>query len=205
MIFRTCGTRVFRIPAALFLLAWLSGCVTVGGSGQSLPAHYYLLTAKASIEDSRTDLSLGVGPVRIAPFLDRSGIVIHNAGGEMTLSDTHRWAESLEQGIQRVTLQNVEALSGAKVRNFPWSRATAPDLALRLDIFDLNRRPDGMVVLEVNWVLEDLRSGSLIHSHRDGFMVRPVAELDDYPGLVNAYSDLLAQLALRVVEYLPPQ
>ncbi len=192
-------------PLASVILAalLLGGCITVGGPAQPTSAQFYLLTAKASIEDTRTERSLGVGPVRIAPFLNRTGIVIHDNGGELILSETHRWAESLEHGIQRVLLQNMEALTGAKVRNFPWSRATAPDLALRLDVLDLNRRSDGVAVLEVNWVLEDLRAGKLIETRRDGFMVRPDGTLDDYPALVVAYSTLLTQLAERVAEYVP--
>lgn len=197
--------KIFRMLAVLVCMAGLISCISVGGSGYALPERYYLLTAKASIVEPRTELSLGVGPIRVAPFLDRSNIVIHNAGGEMTLPDNHRWAETLEHGIQRVMLQNTDALSGAKVRSFPWSRATAPDLALRLDVLDLNRRPDGIAVLEVNWVLEDLRSGTLIQARRDGFMANSVVEENDYFSLVNAYSELFTQLAQRVTEYLPLQ
>jgi len=181
----------------------LSACVTVGQPSQAQPQSYYLLTATASIEDPVTERSLGIGPIRVAPFLARPTIVLHNVAGEISLIDQHRWAEPLEQGIQRVMLQNLEAGTGAKVRSFPWTRATAPDLALRLDILDLNRRPDGIAVLEVNWVLEDLRDGHLIHSRRDGFMLTPSTELSEYPALVGAYSELLAQLARKVAEYLP--
>lgn len=200
MYLRACKRVGLLLGAAV-----LSSCVTVGGSGMSGSEQYYLLTAKASIEQPRTQLSLGVGPVRIAPFLDRTGLVSHNTQGEVEFSVTHRWAEPLVDGVQRVLMQNLEALSGASVHSFPWSRVTAPDLALRLDVLDLNRRPDGMAILEVNWILEDRRNDSLIAARRDGFMVPVGGNADEYATLINAYSELLVQLAQRVVQDVPAE
>lgn len=197
--------RACKWAALLLGAAVLSSCVTVGGSGVVGSEQYYLLTAKASIEQPQTQLSLGVGPVRVAPFLDRTGVVSHNTRGEMEFSVTQRWAEPLVDGVQRVMMQNLEALSGARVHSFPWGRVTAPDLALRLDILDLNRRPDGMAILEVNWVLEDRRDDTLIAARRDGFMVPVDGSADEYAALINAYSELLAQLAQRVVQDLPTE
>ncbi len=196
-------SKAYRLMAALLGVMVLSGCVSLGGSGSAAPEQYYLLTAKASIQEPRTRLSLGVGPVRVAPFLDRTGVVAHNTQGEVEFSLTHRWAEPLVDGIQRVLVQNLEALSGARVSSFPWSRATAPDLALRLDVLDLNRRPDGVAILEVNWVLENRRDDTLIEARRDGFMIPTDGNPDDYAALVSAYSELLVQLAGRVAGELP--
>lgn len=191
--------------ALLFGMAMLSGCVRLGGSVATVPEQYYLLTARASIEEPRTTLSLGVGPVRVAPFLEGRGVVSHNTRGEVEFSVTHRWAEPLVDGMQRVLVQNIEALSGAGMRSFPWTRTTGPDLSLRLDVLDLNRRPDGVAVLEVNWVLEDRRSNELLQARRDGFLVAVDGQADDYAALVDAYSVLLVQLARRVVSDLPTE
>lgn len=198
-------SRACRLVITLLGAAVLSSCVTMGGGGSATPEQYYLLTAKASIEEPQTQLSLGVGPVRVAPFLDRIGVVSHNTQGQMEFSIIHRWAEPLVDGIQRVSVQNLEALSGARVSSFPWTRATAPDLALRLDVLDFNRRPDGVAILEVNWVLEDRRDDTLIEARRDGFMIPTDGDSDDYAALVHAYSELLAQLAQRVARDLPAE
>ena len=91
--------------------------------------------------------------------------------------------------------QNLAALTGATTRNFPWTRATVPDLALRLDILELNRDNGGNAVLEASWVLEDLAGNRLLASGRER-LIQPLDEVArSYPSLASAYSLLLDTLA----------
>lgn len=173
-------------------------CVAMGGcvSPRSPSPDYYLLIARSeSGQQTLTGKTLGIGPVRVAPFLDRPQMVIHSADGHITLAERHRWAEPLDRGIQRVMEQNLAALTGATTRNFPWTRATVPDLALRLDILELNRDNGGNAVLEASWVLEDLAGNRLLASGRER-LIQPLDEVArSYPSLASAYSLLLDTLA----------
>lgn len=189
------------LTATTMLLAMtliLSGCV---GSG-SKPPTYYLLTAQVTAPTTeaaatKTIVSIGVGPVRVAPFLMRPEIITHTGGGNLNLSDSQRWSEPLEQGIQRTLLQNLNALTHADTRNFPWTMTTAPQFAVRIDVSDLDRLADGNAVMTVSWILEDVAAGKLLESRRDTFTTH-AGDAADYAALTRAYSDLLGQLAQSV-------
>jgi len=182
--------------ALLAVVALLAGCI----GGRSPSPDYYMLTARAQGNAPASDLSIGVGPIKIAQFLTRPPIVTHAGGSGLQIAEDQRWGEPLDQGVQRVTLQNLAALTGAQVRNFPWRQTSIPGYAVRLDVLDLDRLPDGGALLEVTWALEDLRQNKLLSTQHER-LTTPVN--GDYDALVVAYSDLLAQLAQRIAAALP--
>lgn len=167
---------------SLFML--LTACI----GGRSEPASYQLLTARAE-HNSQAPLagkSIGVGPVHVAQFLQRPQIVVHNGGPQLQADDKVRWGEPLEQGVQRVLLQNIATLTGAETRNFPWRQNTTPDYALRIDIVDLDQLGNGEFILEVNWVFEDLQSAHVLKTQQERISSR------------TSYDDLFVQLARNV-------
>lgn len=198
-----------RWLGAVVLFVLLAGCV--GGNSKN-PSLYLLTPRAAPVEAAAlTSISFGVGPVRVPPFLMRPQVVSHDGGGQLLLRDDQRWSEPLEQGMQRVLLQNLGALTGADMRNFPWTQTTVPHYALRVDVIDLDRRADGSTVLEAQWILEDIAAGKMLVSRRDRFSSATTASATttnttgdetDYTALAASYSDLLAQLAQRAADEL---
>ncbi|HLS98624.1 MAG: PqiC family protein [Porticoccaceae bacterium] len=183
--------RPFPLAALLCLALATGGCL----APRSPAPDYYLLIARSeSGQPTLAGKTLGIGPVRVAPFLDRPQIVTHGADGSLTLAEGHRWAEPLDRGIQRVMEQNLSALTGATTRNFPWTRATIPDFALRLDVLELNR-DGGDAVLEASWVIEDLAASRVLAGGRER-LIQPIDDPAATPGsLAVAYSALLDSLA----------
>lgn len=186
----------------LLQVTLLALLLTACFGGRSPQPQYHMLTARAPAGTQALNTSLGVGPVQVAQFLTRPPIVTHGGSGSLTVADGQRWGEPLDQGVQRVLMQNLAALSGAQVRSFPWRQSTIPAYAVRLEILDLDRLPDGSAVLEANWVLEDLRQSKAV-SARHERLTTPVS--GDYPALTDAYSRLLAQLAQHIAGAVPPQ
>src|SRR5690554_4201073 len=185
---------------AVPLLAVLAtgGCLAPRSGGTP---DYYLLTALSSPgQPVLADATLGVGPVRVAPFLDRPQLVTHDRAGGITLRERQRWAEPLDRGIQRVMVQNLTLLTGANTRNFPWTRTTIPDQALRLDVLDFNHDGAGSAVLEVSWVLEDLKRHKLLATGRERFE-HPLNGTEQN-ALAQAYSALLDSLATTIAVHL---
>lgn len=173
--------NIFLFFAALSMLVSLQGCV----GGRSAPEQYYLLTARAERNTSAliNDKTIGVGPVRIAQFLQRPQIVTHGGTTQLKFEHNVRWSEPLDQGIQRVLLQNIAALTGAETRNFPWRQTATPDYALRIDIADLDKLSNGDSILEVSWILEDLKNARVLKTQQER-----ISSSKDY-------DDLFAQLA----------
>ncbi len=198
--------RAVTIVAFIAAAATLAGCVP-GHKGKA--QSFYLLTARAQTANTTTtttttNTSIGVGPVRVAPFLQRPQIVTHGGSGDLNVAETQRWSEPLEPGVQRVLLQNLTALTGADTRNFPWRQATIPHYALRVDVIDLDRA-DSNALLEVNWILEDITHNKMLVSRRERLTVAIATSADatdSTAALTNAYSELFAQLAQHVAQTL---
>lgn len=190
--------RYVRKPLALLLLAAaLTGC---GIGARSPDPAYHVLTPRAEAASHALKGTIGVGPVRVAPFLLNQRIVVHGGGSQLQQRDSDRWAEPLDNGIQRVVLQNLSTLTGAKMRNFPWRQRGTPHYAVRLDVLDLDRLPNGDAELEVIWMVEDMRAGRLARSLRERFTVPTQGRGAD--ALTEAYSQLLLQLSGRVARAL---
>lgn len=189
------------LPVGLLIAAaTVAGCVGNPSDNQS----FYLLTARAQQAAVTANTSVGIGPVRVAPFLQRPQLVTHGGGGDLDVADTQRWSEPLEQGIQRVLVQNLHALTGADTRNFPWTQATIPRYALRVDVIDLDRGADGNALLEVNWILEDIARNKMLISRRERLNT-PLAAGDNPTALATAYSELFVQLAQHMAQALLAQ
>lgn len=192
---RNIFVRGFAMLSAASLAVYLAGCV-----GRSQVSDYHLLTARADASAAAPlNASIGVGPVRIAQFLDRTQIVTHAGGSALQFRDGERWGEPLEQGVQRVLAQNLAALTGAETRNFPWRQNVTPDYAVRVEIVDLDKLADGSYLLEAGWVVEDLKNSAVVKTQQEKFTLRAAPSAT----LAQAYSELLAQLAQRIAAQLP--
>jgi uncharacterized lipoprotein YmbA len=189
------------IALVCVLTAMLSGCM---GNDYKAPS-FHLLTARAPAGTAIVNLTVGVGPVRVAPFLKQPQLVTHAGSGALAVAESQRWSEPLEQGIQRVLLQNLTALTGADTRNFPWTQTTIPQYALRVDVIDLDRAADGNALLEVNWMLEDIALNKLVVSRRERLTAPIAAGANPDAALTAAYSELLAQLAQHMADALAQQ
>lgn len=178
------------VPAltVFLLLSSLQGCV----GGRSTPEQYQLLTARAERNATTliNDKTIGVGPVRIAQFLQRPQIVSHGGGTQLRFEENIRWGEPLDQGIQRVLVQNIATLTGAETRNFPWRQNATPDYALRIDIVDLDKLANGESILEVSWILEELKTSRILKTQQER-----ISSTKDY-------DDLLVQLAQHATDAL---
>lgn len=171
---------------AVSLLLSLQGCL----GGRSAPEQYHLLTARAErgANAAMNEKTIGVGPVRIAQFLQRPQIVTHGGSSQLRFEANTRWGEPLDQGIQRVLLQNIAALTGAETRNFPWRQNATPDYALRIDIVDLDKLPNGESILEVSWILEDLKNSRVLKTQQERL------------SSARDYDDLFVQLAQHAAD-----
>ena len=186
-------TRIGSIALALLLTA-AAGC-SLGG--RSPTPHYYVLTPQATAAIGQPlGATVGVGPVRVAPFLQNQRIVVRGAGAQLKLMENERWAEPLDNGIQRALLQNLQTLTDSKVRNFPWRQRATPTYAVRIDVLDLDRLADGSARLEVIWYVENLQAAKMERSRREQFTIATAN--NSAAALSDAYSALVLQLAQRI-------
>ena len=78
------------------------------------PSRFFVLTAMdpptadpSPTSDRVRPLTLAVGPVRLAPYLDRNDLAIRLSADEIRYSDGERWAEPLERNVTNVLALNL--------------------------------------------------------------------------------------------------
>ena len=135
----------------------LSGCL-----GSTPPTQFYLLppltgpNPAPSEAAGQRDLTLGVGPVTVPPYLDRPQIVTRASHAKLVLADFDQWAGPLGDTIARVLAENLSLLIPTdRVVLHPWSRTIDPDYQVTVEVLQFDRGPGRQVVLVARWSLLD--------------------------------------------------
>jgi len=188
----------------LCTLACLAGC----GMRTSPSSRFYMpvaLAAPAAQPQAQAKpgaLRVGLGPLRLAEYLDRPQIVTRGAGVEVRMAEFDRWAEPLEDSVTRVVAQNVSALLGShSVEVFPWSSGSDPACQVRGEILRLDGDLGRDAVLDAWFSVSDA-SGRKGDSHKVSYR-EPAGS--SYADLVLAESRLLERLSRDIAAALKEQ
>jgi uncharacterized lipoprotein YmbA len=151
------------IPILLGALLF-AGCVTT----PSPPAQFYripsLLDQGAAFDPEPDAPSVGVGPLRLAKYLDRPQLVRSGSDGRLQLQEFDRWAGSLGEELVQVLSSNLAVhLQSEQVYGYPWPRSIAPDYHVELKVARLHA--DGSrLVLQAHWTLISAASERVLAS-----------------------------------------
>ena len=174
----------------LFLaVLWLAGCAQSGKK-------FYVLTP-AGPAMGGGGVGIGVGPVTLAEYVDRSNLVIQQAPNELAVAEDHRWAGDLSASIARVTAANLgRQMETGNVRIYPWQRDDELRYQVTLEIRQLHGGADGYAVIEAAWRAYALPERTLKASRT--FVDREAFQEDGYAAMVAAQSRLLERLAADI-------
>lgn len=174
----------------LFLLLVLPGC------GVTPSTNYYVLDSDTQAAPThRSSVSVGVGPVTVANYLDRPQIALkqHNT---LELDEFNLWGEPLTAGITRVLMvQLATQLDSGNLVQFPWRSDQIPDLRLKLAVLELNR-DDDQALLKAGWSITTTAEGEQLQEGVE-ILRTPITD-NSYAALVGGYSQLLELLAARI-------
>jgi uncharacterized lipoprotein YmbA len=161
---------------------------------------HYLLRAELPDATSQVEapVVIGVGRVRIAPYLRRPGLVIESDDHQVRPARYHVWAEPLDEGLRRYLRTEISNRLGYSIRADA-SRRADWDYAVDVVIDQLHGTLSGEALLAAGWRISradgrELAAYVLSKSE-------PLA-MDGYQGLGNAESALLQKLAARIAESL---
>ena len=179
-----------RIAVTFSLIGLLAAC------GSSPPSNHYVLTARGPATPPQLEEpSLGIGPINIPEYLNRSGMVYNRQGNRVQVSNTERWAEPLEDGLKRVLSINLAGLVGTQnVRFFPWSQRRHPDYGIKVNLLMLDAG-DEEAKLVAEWLVYRPATGETV-VRRITQIKEPLPSGEVSPSqIAPAYSDLLYQLS----------
>ena len=150
---------------------------TVVGCGSSPPVRYYALSATSTEarQDPDDAAILGLGPLRMPEYLNRSQIVTRGASAEFQVDEFSRWAEPLSLSLHRVVSTNIDKLlDDVVVIAFPYDATIRTHVDYRLmgevGRFDADR--SGRVVLEVQWYIAEVDSEIAVAPHRSHYEIQ---------------------------------
>lgn len=190
---------------AITQIMLIVGVVVVSGCARSPSSKFYLLSAlPQSVATVSGEQISGpvvlIRPLNFPDYIDRPQIVVRENNFELHFSETHRWAEPLQDSFLRVLAENLEArIAPGRVVLYGEMMPGQPNYQLFVDILRLDADRTGrQVILKVNWTLSEGTGKKLFRSLTSEFSV-PLAN-DNYETIAAAHSQAVAAFAQRVAD-----
>jgi uncharacterized lipoprotein YmbA len=178
-----------RFHAIFLAAAFLSGCAGTKPT-------FYVLSAEGSLP-SGGGTGIGVGPVTLAEYVDRTNLVIQTGPNKIELVQSHLWAGDLDNSVARVIATNLgRRLNTGNVRTYPWQRDSEIDYQVAMDIREFLAGDDGFVRIEATWRIYSLPGSKLVRSKT--FIAKESIASEDYEAVVAAQSRLLGKLSADI-------
>jgi uncharacterized protein len=184
-----------RLPRALLSVALL----VLSGCAKTPPTRFYVLPALTGAETAalssgvKPELTIGVGPVTLPPYLDRPQIVTRASRAKLELGEFDQWAAPLQDTFARVLAENLSLLLGTdRVLLHPWPRTTDVNYQVTVDVIRFDGGVGGEVVLAVRWSLIGA-DGKELTMRKTRFQAP--ANPQDYEATVTAMSRILEDLS----------
>lgn len=198
------------MKATEFIRLWWVGAVVaaivcMGCFGSSQSSRFYALsavaqTAAGALPDSQArDIAIGIGPTKIADYLDRSKIVTRTGDNRLELAEYDQWAGSFEDNLTQVMADNIGVMVPTEqIYLYPWPTSLPIDYQVVLDIVRCDGRLNEDVLLVARWrVLTGEKKNIL--AVRRSTITEPVNR-PGYEALVAAQSRALATLSREIVQ-----
>jgi uncharacterized lipoprotein YmbA len=187
-------------------LLLFGACMKLGTS-KSTATRFYLLESNVEQrmvtgpQGRLSNLSLGVGPVTVPPYLDRPQLVTRISDNELRVDEFNQWAEPLKTSILRVIQENLSVLSGAgQVHSYPIRRATVIDYQISLDVLRFDADALGRVTFKCVWRIVSPTSDQQLQQKRST-IVQPSTSAAS-ADVVDAMNTTLAALSEEMVQAL---
>jgi uncharacterized lipoprotein YmbA len=144
-------------------------------------------------------LRIGIGPITIPDVLKRTQIVTRDAQNVYRFDEFSRWAGVLEKDVAYVLGDNLGDLLGVdKIAFFPWMHHFSPTHRVVVDIIQFYGELSGNAILNARWAIVDAEGKASLASGKS--IYRQPVEGDDFAGLIEAESLLLAELSKEIAK-----
>ena len=200
-VFVSFSTVLWLITTGLLIFA---GCVSTPVT------RYYSLTPVEThalfpvATDSEQQISsaaplLGIGPLHLAKYLDRTQIAVRPTAHRIELSEFDQWASDPEDQIYLAVQENLSALMATDhMVRYPWKRSMEPDFQIIIDIIQMDGIPGEMVQLIARWQLYQRGEADAAASRKTD-ITEPVSKAGFAP-FAQAHSRALGRLCRAIAQ-----
>jgi uncharacterized lipoprotein YmbA len=189
----------FSVLPVLIVTSCLSALGGCSLSRRPPPTRLYVLTAMPQSERAARPIltnsgAIGIGPVTLPQYTNRSQIVTGNTNPELGRASFEQWAEPLEDNFTRVLTENLSLLLATdQVEVFPWRGPTSIAYQVIIDVTQFLGEPGGQASLEARWSVVG-KNGKEVLVRKKSSFIEPVGG-QDYQTLAAALSRTVAQLS----------
>jgi uncharacterized protein len=187
------GLMVILTGAALFAC----GCL-----GRSPAPSFYTLTpvqdqVVAGRSNAARQAAIGIGPVKLADYLDESLIVTRTSDNQAIKAQFHRWAGSFKDNFTNVLADDLGfILSTDRVYLYPWRLSVPVDYQVMVDVVRCDGRLGEAAWLEARWSILAGPDKKLLKTNRSS--IREPVTGSQYADLVAAQSRAVAKLSQEI-------
>jgi uncharacterized lipoprotein YmbA len=197
--------RILHLSFLLFAFGLIMGSCSPFGAGTQQKTRYYVLSSMQSeattVQPIGTlpDIGIGVGPIRMPLYLERSDIVTRGSQNEVDIADFAQWAGPLQENFSRVLAENLSVLLATdKVSVFPFSRRETTDYNVTVYVTRFDGIPGDKAYLRARWaILDRRRKASLFEKHT--VASHPTIS-DTTEALIAAESNTVADLSREIAQ-----
>jgi uncharacterized lipoprotein YmbA len=189
------------LPVVLVMgLLFLEGCL-----GRSQSPRFYTLSpitedkAMAKSDTPAPDTRIGIGPIKLADYLDHSKLVTRTGDNRLVKAEFDLWAGALKDNLTNVLAENIGLLVPTeRIYIYPWRLSEPMDYQVILDVvrFDGDLGKDAWLV--ARWSIVGGKEKEVLEVGRSS--IREPVNGSGYDALVTAQSRALAKLGHEIVE-----
>ncbi|NWD49744.1 membrane integrity-associated transporter subunit PqiC [Pseudomonas gingeri] len=189
---------VLRLPFMLLL----TGVLGLAGCSVHQPVSLYQLDSGTPGQPQQsTGMSVVLGPVSLADYLQRETLLQRQPDGSLTAATDGRWAGSLSSDINQLLVRQLAwRLDSQRVVLSPATPGTTPDVQVLLSITRLDSGAKQPAILDAQWRLLDrrgqVRDNRIVHLEQQ--------HVGTSAAQVQAQGELLQRLAEQMSVALKP-
>jgi uncharacterized lipoprotein YmbA len=180
-------------------------------SAQPDLTRYYLLTSSPAQPPAKTEAAskrwvIGVRDVEIPSYLRTKSFAIRSHANEVNFPDLARWSEPLDQGVERVLVDDLQALPNvARISMQPFRPEEQRDFDVLVQVSACEGAADGAVQFSAVWRI--VASTAAANTVAEGSYTAAGLRWDghDYSQLAAKLSEALAGLSHDVAAALPKE
>ena len=187
-----------------FVILVVTVSVTLfAGCASTQTSRFYTLSAmdvsSSSLPqaESGMDVAIGVGPIKIADYLDRSEVVTRDKQNGIQISEFDRWAGQLKDSFMGVLSENLSLLlSTDQVVLYPWRSSIPIDYKIEVEVIQFDGEPSAGATLVARWIILEGGSKKVLLMRRS--KITESVSASDYSAVVAAQSRLLVSLSREI-------
>lgn len=194
------GRAIYCVLLLLIMLLLISFSLT---GCSSKPSKFYVLSTLPlqAAKPIKHRVYLGVGPITVPEYLQQPQIVSRLDGNNIKVNEFQRWAEPLEDAVERVLTQNLSLLVPSEtISIYPWTADTRIDYRVIVEIVCFEPEPGGESVLLARWRITN-KDDTKTYIGRTAQYHYP-SNLKNYNEMVASMNQNLSHLSQDIAEHI---